>query len=510
MGGSVPAPPRAPVTRPSPPPVALSPATFERVVVGWADGEGGGPLYRRLAAAVLDAVDRGDVPRASRLPAERGAARALGVSRGTVVAAYDLLAEAGLVDRQPGSGTWVGDGSAPELRLHELAAGLRARQLTRQTLAPDAVVDLALSVLPTPDDLPPEALRLDPDELSRLAHGHGYHPSGLPALRERLAAVHTDLGLPTRADQIVVTLGAQQAIALTARLLVRPGDAVAVESPTYPGAIDVYSRAGARFVTVAGDSAGVDPDDLARAMAGTGARVAYVVPTGHNPRGTVLPDQRRRRVAAVVDAADRWLVEDECLAWCTHGGDGPPRPVAAYGSGERVLTVGSISKLAWGGLRVGWLRAPAGTAARIGRLKCAFDVGNCAVSQVMALSVLDHLDELAAARRRHLAANAALLCRLLAAALPGWRVRPPDAGLSLWVRLPAGTGDAFAPVALRHGVRVLPGSAASPDDAHLDHLRLSVALPAARLRVGVDRLAAAWAEYAGAGVPAPALPVAAG
>jgi DNA-binding transcriptional regulator YhcF (GntR family) len=331
MGGSVPAPPRAPVTRPSPPPVALSPATFERVVVGWADGEGGGPLYRRLAAAVLDAVDRGDVPRASRLPAERGAARALGVSRGTVVAAYDLLAEAGLVDRRPGSGTWVGDGSAPELRLHELAAGLRARQLTRQTLAPDAVVDLALSVLPTPDDLPPEALQLDPDELSRLAHGHGYHPSGLPALRERLAAVHTDLGLPTRADQIVVTLGAQQAIALTARLLVRPGDAVAVESPTYPGAIDVYSRAGARFVTVAGDSAGVDPDDLARAMAGTGARVAYVVPTGHNPRGTVLPDQRRRRVAAVVDAADRWLVEDECLAWCTHGGDGPPRPVAAYG-----------------------------------------------------------------------------------------------------------------------------------------------------------------------------------
>jgi hypothetical protein len=72
------------------------------------------------------------------------------------------------------------------------------------------------------------------------------------------------------------------------------------------------------------------------------------------------------------------------------------------------------------------------------------------------------------------------------------------------VRLPAGTGDAFEPVALRHGVRVLPGSAASPDDAHFDHLRLSVALPPARLRVGVDRLAAAWVEYAGAGVPAPA------
>ncbi|HET6951037.1 MAG TPA: PLP-dependent aminotransferase family protein, partial [Acidimicrobiales bacterium] len=492
-------------------PLALSPATFARVLAGWTDDPPAGPLYRRLAAAVIAAVDRGDIPRTARLPAERAAARALGVSRGTVVAGYDLLADTGLVDRRRGSGTWVGDGAAPELRMRELDAGLRARQLTRDTVVGgDDVIDLALSVLPTPDDLPPEALHLDAGELARVAHGHGYHPGGLPALRARIAGFYTDLGVPTGADQVVVTVGAQQAIALTARLLVQPGDAVAVESPTYPGAIDVYSRAGARFVTVAGDAGGVVPDDLARAVATARPRLVYVVPTGHNPRGTVLPDQRRRQVAAVVDGSDTWLAEDECLAWCAYDGDRPPLPIAAHGSGERVLTVGSISKLAWGGLRVGWLRGPAPAMARVARLKAALDVGNCAVSQAMALTVFDRVDEIAAARRRHLAGNARLLCRLLAAALPGWHARPPDGGLSLWVRLPSGTADAFAPVALRHGVRVLPGSAASPDEAHLDHLRLTVALAPERLRRAVDRLAAAWADHTAAGAPALAVPVTAG
>lgn len=486
---------------------ALSAATLARVVAGWATGPA--PLYRSLAGAVVAAIDRGDLPRGARLPAERGAAAALGVARGTVVAAYDLLAESGLVERHRGSGTWVVDGGAPQLRLHELAAGLRARQLTRDTLAGGAVVDLALSVLPTPTDLPADAFRLDAVELDRVAHGHGYHPAGLPALRERLAALHTAHGVPTTADQIVVTGGAQQAVALTARLLVQPGDVVAVESPTYPGAIDAYSRAGARFVTMAGDGAGVLPDEVGRALA-RAPRLVYVVPSGHNPRGTVLPDHRRRALAALADRHDAWLVEDECLAWCVYDHDGPPLPIAAHGRAGRVLTIGSLSKLLWGGLRLGWIRGPAPAVARIGRLKAAIDLGNCAVSQALTLGLLDRIEAIAAKRRRQLAAGAGLLCGLLAESLPGWRVRPPAGGLSLWVRLPAGTGDAFAPVALRHGVRVLPGSAASPDEADLDHLRLAVSLPPATLRLAVDRLAGAWAEFAGAGHAALAYPLSAG
>ena len=478
-----------------PTPAALSATTLTRVVDGWSSGPA--PLYRSLAGAVVAAVERGDVPRGARLPAERAAATALAVARGTVVAAYDLLAASGVVERRRGSGTWVVDDRAPQLRLHELAAGLRARQLSRETLAGGGVVDLALSVLPTPADLPRDAFRLDVAELDRVAHGHGYHPAGLPALRERLAALHSDDGVPTRPDQIVVTGGAQQAVALTARLLVHPGDVVAVESPTYPGAIDAYSRAGARFATMAGDGAGVLPAEVARVLAAS-PRAVYVVPSAHNPRGTVLPDHRRRELAALAEEHDTWLVEDECLAWSVYDRDGPPPPIAAHGHDRRILTVGSLSKVLWGGLRLGWIRGPAPAVARIGRLKAAGDLGNCAVSQALTLGLFDRIPEIAAARRRRLAAGAATLCGLLAAALPDWRMRPPDGGLSLWVRLPGTTGDAFAPVALRHGVRVLPGSAASPDEADLDHLRLAVSLPPARLRLAVDRLAAAWGEFTGA------------
>jgi DNA-binding transcriptional MocR family regulator len=249
---------------------------------------------------------------------------------------------------------------------------------------------------------------------------------------------------------------------------------------------------------MAGDSAGVRPDEVARVLPTASPRLVYLVPTGQNPRGTVLPDQRRRELARLVGAhGDAWLVEDETHAWTAYEASGPTVPIAAHGPAERVLTIGSFSKVLWGGLRLGWIRGPAPVVARIGRLKAAQDLGNGAVSQAVVLALLDRVGAIARARRRALAGGAGLLVRLLGELLPSWQVRPPEAGLSLWARLPTGTGDAFAPVALRHGVRVLPGSAASPDEAHLDHLRLAVSQPPDRLVTAAVRLARAWYEYAG-------------
>ena len=472
-------------------PLAISSATLARVLAGWSDAPG--PLYRSLAEAVVAAIQRGDLPTAARLPAERAAAPRLGVSRGTMVAAYDALRDAGVVDRRQGSGTWIAGAHASAFRLPELAAGLRARQLTRHTVGDTpAVIDLALSVLPSPDGLPDGAFALDPARLAHLAHGHGYHPTGLPALRERLAELHTAHGLPTAPEQVLVTTGAQQALSLVAQHLVAPGDVVAVESPTYPGAIDVWSRVGARFCVLAGDGAGVVPADVRRVVAEQAPRVVYVVPTGQNPRGTVAPAARRRELAEVATTDGPWLVEDEALAWTAYDADGPPLPVAAFADGERVLTLGSLSKLLWGGLRLGWVRGPVATIARLGRLKAALDLGTDSLSQVVALTLLDRVDEIARSRRRALAASARLACELVAEHLPGWEVRPPEAGLSLWVRLPHGDADEVAAAAQRHGVRVLPGSAASPDDGGAAHLRLAIALPPDELREGIGRLAVAW------------------
>lgn len=458
---------------------------------------GAGSLYQLLAAAVHAAVDRGDIPRGTWLPAERVLAKRLSVSRGTVVAAYQLLRDAGVVERRQGAGTRVivGDVGSPVIR--EVAAGVRARRLTSRFFRRDGhVIDLGVSLLADSVALPASAFEVDLTRMTRLADGHGYHPLGLPALRRRLAELHTGEGLPTDPAQIVVTLGAQQAIALTARLLVRPGDVVAVESPTYPGAIDAFSRAGARFATIATDSGGARPADMARVIEHAEPRLVYLIPTAHNPTGTILPDHRRNEVAQLAEESGTWLIEDESLARLTF--DRPaPAPVATYSRTGGVITIGSMSKLFWGGLRLGWIRAPEPVAARLGRLKAAEDLGNCSVSQVITLDLIDQIDDIVTSRRKLLADRCSLLCERISSEMPDWTFRLPQGGLSLWVRLPAGTADDFAATALDFGVGVLPGSAASADETHLDHFRLSFADTPDRLEVAIARLADAWSAHHG-------------
>src|SRR5690606_17475447 len=140
--------------------------------------------------------------------------------------------------------------------------------------------------------------------------------------------------------------------------------------------------------------------DVARVIEHARPRLVYLVPTAHNPTGTILPAHRRSELARLADASDTWLVEDESLASLTFGREAPPQPIAGHSRTGNVLTIGSMSKVFWGGLRLGWIRAPERIAARLGRLKAAHDLGNCAVSQVIGLDLIDHLDEVTAVRRR--------------------------------------------------------------------------------------------------------------
>src|SRR5207248_4366539 len=127
---------------------------------------------------------------------------------------------------------------------------------------------------------------------------HGYVFDGVPALRRAAAAHLVRQGASATPEEVVITCGAQQAIALTGMCLLRPGDVVAVEAPTYPGAIALFSRAGARIVSVACDEAGVRPDALAAVLRRHQPRLVYLMPTAHNPLGTILPAGRREEVLA--------------------------------------------------------------------------------------------------------------------------------------------------------------------------------------------------------------------
>ncbi|SEL17044.1 PLP-dependent aminotransferase family protein [Nonomuraea pusilla] len=449
----------------------------------WASGRG--PLYLLLAARLRELIDDGVLAPGASLPPDRVLARRLAVGRGTVVAAYDLLQQEGRVVRRQGSGTRVAPLDLPATRA---ADGVAANPVILHLLHPPDGVRLLTCAAPGAP--PPELLEAYQEAFAGLARerGMGLDPAGRPELRAALAAYYTGRGVPTAPGEILVTTGAQQALTLLAGLLLAPGDRVLTESPTYPGALEAFRHAAAVVRPV--DPA--EPGEVRRER----AALLYCVPTNRNPDGSVMDEAARRRLAAVAAERDLPVIEDEVGAELGFSGP-PPAPVAAYARGEQVVAVGSLSKLVWGGLRVGWVRAAAPLVSRLARLRAVHDLGGEVLGQLAAAALLRRLDEVRAARTRVLREGHDLLVSELRARLPSWTFEPAAGGQTLWVRLPRGDADSFAQVALRHGVAVPPGRSFDPLGGHAAFLRLHFLLPPDELTGAVAGLAAAWAAYDG-------------
>jgi DNA-binding transcriptional MocR family regulator len=447
----------------------------------WASGRG--PLYLLLAARLRSLIDDGVLPPGALLPPDRTLAARLAVGRGTVVAAYELLQQEGRVMRRQGSGTRVAEIHLPATRA---ADGVTANPLLMHILNPPDGV--ALLTCAAPDDPPPELTEAYEEAASRLTgiRDLGYEPAGQPDLREAVAAYYRRRGLPTTAEEIVVTTGAQQAITLLSGLLVSPGDRVLTETPTYPGALEVFRHAAAVVRPIDLDSPGHALRDRAALL--------YTVPTGSNPTGAIMDTRARRRVAALASEHDVPVIDDEVCAELCFDGD-TPAPIAAHTSGEHVITIASLSKVVWGGLRVGWIRAPAPLAARLARLRAVHDLGGEVVGQLAAVALLRRLDDIRRRRVRALRARHDHLCAELRTHLPSWSFTPALGGQTIWVRLPRGDADSFAQVALRHGVAVPPGRSFDPQGGLVDHIRLHFLFPEQELSAAVRSLAAAWATY---------------
>jgi DNA-binding transcriptional MocR family regulator len=214
------------------------------------------------------------------------------------------------------------------------------------------------------------------------------------------------------------------------------------------------------------------------------------MPTGHNPAGTIMTALRRQSIATIADAGRITFVEDLALADLALDAR-PPPPIAALST--LVVAVGSVSKLLWGGLRVGWIRASEPLRTTLLAHKAALNLATGAVSQALAAQLLAAIGpEWLTAHRAALAQRRDHLLGLLATHLPSWRAQSPAAGLSLWAELPLDNADAFAHVAARHGVTIAAGSAACVDGRHHQFVRLSFAEPLDTLELAVERLVAAW------------------
>ncbi|MEU4998162.1 PLP-dependent aminotransferase family protein [Streptomyces sp. NPDC021622] len=458
----------------------------------WSSGEG--PLYRRLTDAVGRAVRSGDLRSGDRLPSERRLADALSVSRATVVAAYDALRGSGLAETRRGSGTRVSAGAAAHrVPVDGRVRGGQATAVVQRLITqPPDLISLGQAAEAGGPDLAQALLQLVRDDLPGMVGEAGYHPAGLPALRAAIAAHHTAHGLPTVPDQLVVTTGATQAVALSAQLYLGRGSTALVESPGWPGCLDVLRAAGSRLVGVPLDSDGVRIDRLATALAEHRPALLYLMPTYHNPTGTLMSAGRRRRVAELAAEHGVTVLEDSAHAAGLAPGQAPP-PIAAAPAGGTVLTVGSLTKAVWGGLRIGWIRAPQDTVARLARLKALNDLGSPLIDQALAARLLPALPALAPERARILRERLTTITRLLAEQLPDWRWQAPQGGSVLWVRLPAGT-DArlYARVALRHGAEVIPGATMDATGAHDDYVRIPYSFAPETAAALVDRLSAAW------------------
>jgi DNA-binding transcriptional MocR family regulator len=302
-----------------------------------------------------------------------------------------------------------------------------------------------------------------------------YAPTeGDPRLRELVAGRLTARGLPTTAGDLLVTTGSQQALTLVAAALLDPGAVVAVEEPTYLAALQCFSLAGARVVPVRGDEHGIDPDALADVVARERPALLYLVPAFANPTGRTLPAERRAAVAGIAAAGGTWVVEDDPYGELRYRGT-PVRPLAAEPAAEdRVLYLGSFSKIAAPGLRIGWLRAPAGLLPALTVAKQAADLHTSTVDQAAAAAWLAATDVEAHVAR--LCAAYAKRRDAMTAAMPGtlpagstWS--DPDGGMFTWVRLPGDVDTAtLLAEAVRADVAFVPGApffAGEPDRATL-------------------------------------------
>ena len=478
---------------------------FGAALGDWASGSG--PAYRLLAGAIRSRAEAGALSVGARLPAERSLAGALGISRTTVVAAYDLLRQEGWLESRRGSGSRLLRAAEKALSIgvdrHDHAAFERSTILRSLVEASESRVEFMGLHLPAASPYVAEALQHVGEDLGGLLEHHGYWPVGLPSLRSAIAAHLTRSGVPAHAEEILVTHGAQEAIGLAAGLFLAPGRTVVLEDPTYVGALDVFAASGARLVPVPVTDHGIRMDVLREAVSREAPSLIYLMPTFHNPTGVVTPESHRREIARI--AAERGIpvFEDDALANLDLG-HRPPRPISAFAPSAPILSVGSFSKLMWGGLRAGWIRAPEALIGRLARRKALGDLGNSAVSQAVAARLLPRADEIREARRRQMSERLAVMEKELARLLPDWTWKRPGGGLSLWVRLPRGNAAEFARVALRHGVSVLPGSICSPTNGFPEFLRLPYVLEPAKIREGVKLLAQAWGAYAPARQKAPA------
>src|ERR1700684_220014 len=424
------------------------------------------PLYVQLRDQLRALVHAGDLRPGDRIPASRELATLLGVHRTTVANAYAELESEGLIQGHVGRGTFIrGNGNglkitppAPAvltghngIRWELLFADERGDEtLSRLTAA--APEDALSFVMARPADefFPVDelincvnaVLRREASEVLMLGPSDGYAP-----LKEALLELLRRDNIPAKDENLLITGGCQQSLDLISKAFVRPGDSVILENPTYPGAVTIFNGARARCLAVPvrthdepGSALGVDVEALEATLAANRVKLIVLTPDFQNPTGTSMPLASRRKVLELAGRHQVPIVEDHIYARL-HARDERVPSLKQLDRANLVIQIDSFSKVAFPGLRVGWIVAPASVIERLRTVKQSSDLhpdklAQAALAEFTRRGMLTrHITRM----RRVYAERLDVVQQTLARHMPREaRWTSPSGGMCVWVELPAG------------------------------------------------------------------------
>jgi DNA-binding transcriptional MocR family regulator len=344
------------------------------------------PIYKQIAEYIEKGISAGDFPTDLPLPPERRLAEKLNVNRSTIVAAYDELQAIGLVERKKGSGTWISTDiwglshkRMPNWGRYVEGGSFLPNQPVVQRLRTETqredLIDLASGEL-APDLFPSETFQ---EIFTKTPfHGHlGYdHPQGNEMLRETIsmhAKEYRDIQI--NPESILITSGAQQAIHLIVQCLLKPGDAVAIEDPSYAYSLPIFQTAGLKVFHLPIDENGVNPDDIEHLHKKHRLRMLFLNPDHQNPTGTKLSLSRRKRILEISSEYGIPIIEDDPYSLTSFSGETGPTLKSMDHLGN-VLYISSLSKIVASGLRIGWVMGPEKVIERLADAKQQVDFGH--------------------------------------------------------------------------------------------------------------------------------------
>ncbi len=443
----------------------------------------GASITHEVAATLRGRIAHGELRPGMRLPSERALAARLNVSRVTVVRALTRLRLEGLVVTRHGAGTFV----ATTDRLLDTIASDPARSPHLGEGGVD-VLDLRWATTAGPADLVQVVQAAFHDALPAALRGDGATGASLDTLTELLSHYLTRSGLATRPAQLTLTSGAMTGLGLVLDVAGPPGGLAVTETPTYPGTLRILSQRKRRIRGWPAGAADWDPGCLARLLRPGSPGVLYVQPDGHNPTGATMPPSTRGTIGRFAAAAGWLVVADETMRPLHLAGDMPASLAAAD---HRVIVVSSLSKTVWGGLHLGWVRAPASITRQLRTAAAAMGAGPSALDQITAARLLPSLDPVIQRRTRLLTENLQHLeHRLRGIGQTRLRWHSPAGGVTLWLDLHPRSSHEVVQECARLGVLLEPASTYAVDGRDDRHLRIPFTVPPPTL----DRIADALAQ----------------